>query len=115
MRKVSLKRMTIFIDESSHWHGKSLAAALLERMRKEGIAGATVLRGSSGYGTHGQIHTTSIIDLATNLPIMVIAVDQPDKIEALHPMLDEMVQQGLVVIDEVVGYVPGPANATDKS
>jgi uncharacterized protein len=111
MQKVELKRMTIFIDESAHWHGKSLASALLERMRKEGISGATVLRGSSGYGAHGQIHTSSIIDLATNLPIMVIAVDRPDRIESLHPMLDEMVKDGLVIIDEVVGYVPGPPNA----
>jgi PII-like signaling protein len=112
MQKVALKRMTVFIDESSHWKGKSLATALLERMHKEGIAGATVLRGSSGYGTHGQIHTTSIIDLATNLPIMVIAVDEPDKIEALHPMLDEMLKEGLVIIDDVVGYVPGRADAS---
>jgi PII-like signaling protein len=109
MKQVALKRMTIFIDESSRFHGHNLSTALLERMRKEGIAGATVLRGSSGYGSHGQIHTTSIVDLVTNLPVILIAVDAPEKIDRLHPMLDEMVKEGLVIIDDVVGYVPEQA------
>jgi PII-like signaling protein len=110
MQKISLKRMTIFMSESAHWHGKALSTALLERIRKEGIAGATVLRGSAGYGAHGQIHTMSILDLATDLPVILIAVDDPAKIDALHPMLDEMLHDGLVIIDDVVGYLPGPAN-----
>ena len=109
MQKVALKRLMIFIDESAHWESKSLSTALLERFRREGIAGATVLHGSSGFGIHGQVHTASIMTLATNLPVIVIVVDRPEKVEKLHPILDEMVRQGLVTIDDVVGYVPGGA------
>ena len=96
----------IFIDESARWHNTSLSAALLERFHAEGVAGASVIRGSAGYGHNGQMHTATILSLATNLPIIVVAVDHPELIDRLHPILDEMVLEGLVTVDEVDGFVP---------
>ncbi len=95
------KRVMIFIDETDRFHGSNLGSAIVERVRKEGCAGATVLRGSLGFGVHGQVHTTAIVDLSINLPVVIIVVDDVDKIDALLPILQEMVTEGLILVDEV--------------
>jgi PII-like signaling protein len=96
-----VKRLMIFIDETDRWHGANLSDAIVERVRKEGSAGATVLRGMVGFGVHGQVHTTSIVDLSVNLPVVMIVIDEPEKIDRLLPILQEMVKEGLITIDEV--------------
>jgi PII-like signaling protein len=101
------RRVRVYIGESDHWHGKPLFTAIVERCRREGLAGATVLRGIEGFGANSRIHTARILRLSEDLPIVVDIVDRPDRIERLLPMLDEMVTEGLITLEEVhvVKYV----------
>lgn len=100
----------VMIGESDLWKHQPLHVALLERLRREGFAGATVLRGIGGFGAHSVVHTTHILRLSEDLPLVVEVVDSPDQIERLLPILDEMVQEGLVTMERVrvVKYAAGP-------
>ena len=93
--------LRIFIGESDKWHGKPLYEAIILRARELGVAGATMLRGMMGYGAASRIHTAKILRLSEDLPIVVEIVDSKDKIESLLPMIDEMVQEGLVTLENV--------------
>jgi PII-like signaling protein len=95
------KQLRIFIGESDRWHHRSLADALLEMLREEGLAGATVLRGVAGFGAHSRIHTAHVLRLSEDLPIVIEVIDRPDRIEKVMPRLDEMVREGLVVVSDV--------------
>jgi PII-like signaling protein len=91
----------IFIGESDHWHGKPLYEAIVLRAREEGIAGATVVRGLEGYGASSHLHTTRLLELSSDLPVVIEIVDQVDRVEAFLPVLDEMVGDGLVTTERV--------------
>lgn len=93
--------LRIFIGESDRWKGGPLHAAILERARREGLAGATVFKGHSGFGSHSLIHTASILRLSTDLPVLIEVVDTEEKIEAFLPLLDQMVEHGLVTLEKV--------------
>ena len=100
----------IFLGESDHWQHVPLARAILERLRREGFAGATVIRGSAGFGASSVIHTSSLVELSTDLPILIEVVDDADHVDRLLPILDEMVTGGALVTVErvrVVRYAPG--------
>lgn len=93
--------LRIFIGESDRWHGRPLSEAIVLRARELGLAGATVLRGLEGFGAHSRIHTSSILRLSQDLPIVVEIVDKPDRIEAFLPVLDEMVHEGMITVEKV--------------
>ncbi len=93
--------LRIFIGESDRWHGKPLYEAIILRARELGVAGATMLRGMMGYGAASRIHTAKILRLSEDLPIGVEIVDSKERIESLLPMIDEMVQEGLVTLENV--------------
>jgi uncharacterized protein len=95
------KMLKIYIGESDKWHGKPLATELVLRLRSEGIAGATVLRGVEGFGANSRIHTAHILRLSDDLPLVVEVVDRPDRIERVLPIVDEMVGDGLVTTIDV--------------
>jgi PII-like signaling protein len=95
------KRLSIYIGEADKWHGQPLAQALIERLRAEGIAGATVTRGILGYGANSRIHSAQILRLSEDLPLIIEVVDRQDHIERILPLVDEMVGEGLVVLDDV--------------
>jgi PII-like signaling protein len=99
----------IFIGESDRWKGRPLADALLERLRKEGFAGATVLRGLAGFGARSVVHTTHLLELSQDLPLVVEVVDSDEQVERLKPILDEMLADGLVTLEKVrvLRYEPG--------
>ena len=105
------KMLKIYIGESDRWRGKPLATALVERLRAEGMAGATVLRGVEGFGAASRLHTAHILRLSEDLPLVVEVIDSPERIARVLPIVDEMVGGGLVtVIDvEVVQYRHGTA------
>jgi PII-like signaling protein len=96
----------IYIGESDRWHGKPLYQAIIERLRKRGLAGATVLRGIEGFGAKAHLHTTRLLPLSEDLPVLIETVDQEDRIRAVLPELDEMVGDGLITLErvEVVAY-----------
>ena len=91
--------LRIFIGESDRWHGMPLYEAIVRRAREEGLAGATVLRGMEGFGAHSRIHTAKILRLSEDLPIVVEIADRPERIEAFLPLLDEMVQEGMMTLE----------------
>lgn len=93
--------LRIFIGESNHWHGRPLHLALVEKAREDGLAGATVLRGMEGFGAKSVIHTTRLLELSGDLPIVVEIVDTVEKINAFLAHVDEMVEDGLVTTERV--------------
>ena len=93
--------LRIFIGESDRWHGKPLYEAIVERARAEGLAGATVFRGLEGFGAHSRLHTTRLLRLSEDLPVLIELVDEAAKIEAFLPGLDEMVAEGMVTLEKV--------------
>ena len=98
-----------FVAAARGWHGQPLHLALLERFRKEGLAGATVFRGIGGFGARSVIHTTHILRLSEHLPIVVEVVDTPEHVARMLPIVDEMVREGLVTVEKVrvIKYSPG--------
>ena len=101
--------LRIFVGESDRWKGKPLFEAIVQEARHQGLAGATVFRGFEGFGAHSRIHTTRILRLSEDLPILVEIVDAEDKIQAFLPVLDDMVQEGLVTVEKatVIFYRAG--------
>ena len=113
------QQVWIFLGESDQWHGRPLSLALLELLKRNGIAGGTVLRGIAGYGAHSFIHTASLVELSSDLPILVTFVDRPDRIARVMPDILEMVREGLITTTpvEVIKYTsraigPFPAHLT---
>jgi len=100
------KLLRIFIGESDTWHGKPLYQAIVLRLREEGLAGATVIRGIEGFGAKSHLHTSRILRLSEDLPLLIEVVDEAARIDAVLPVLDEMIEDGLVTLEkvEVVHY-----------
>jgi PII-like signaling protein len=95
------KLLRLFIGESDTWHGKPLYHAIVERVRKEGLAGATVIRGIEGFGADSHLHTSRILRLSEDLPVVIEIVDTPERIDAIVPLLDEMVSEGMLTLERV--------------
>jgi PII-like signaling protein len=95
------KRLRIYIGEADSWNGKSLYQAIVLKAKALDMAGATVFRGLMGYGANSRIHTARIVELSSDLPILVEIIDSEEYIAKLLPFLDEMVQEGMVTIDDI--------------
>jgi uncharacterized protein len=91
----------VFIGEGDKWKHQPLSVALLERLRREGFAGATIFRGVAGFGAHSVVHASHILRLSQDLPILIEIVETEERVQALLPILEEMVQEGLVTIEKV--------------
>jgi PII-like signaling protein len=100
------KLLRIFIGESDKHGRKPLYQAIVEMLREEGMAGATVLRGIEGFGATSRLHTARILRLSEDLPIVIEVADTAERIEAIMPKIDEMVSEGMVTLErvEVVSY-----------
>ncbi|UOX84673.1 DUF190 domain-containing protein [Amycolatopsis sp. FBCC-B4732] len=94
-------RLTIYLGEADHWHHKPLYHEIVRRARAAGLAGASVLRGVEGYGASSLIHTTRILSLSEDLPVVIVIIDAEEKLRAFLPQLDELVGEGLVTLDRV--------------
>lgn len=93
--------MRIHIGESDKWEGKLLYEALVETFRKEGFSGVTVLRGVAGYGSSSRLHTSKILRLSQDLPIVLEVVEYLERIEQILPRLDGMIGGGLITLEKV--------------
>lgn len=93
--------LRIFIGESDRWQGAPLYQAIVRAAREHGLAGATVWRGMEGFGANSRVHTSKILRLSTDLPIVVEIVDRAEQIDAFLPLLDGMVTEGLMTVETV--------------
>ena len=93
--------LRIFIGESDRWHGKPLYEAIVQLVRKEGLAGATVIRGIEGFGADSRMHTARILRLSEDLPVVIEIVDTAENVDRVLPMLDEMVTEGMLTTERV--------------
>jgi PII-like signaling protein len=93
--------LRIFIGESDKVHGKPLSEVIVMEARRNGMAGATVVRGFLGFGANSRIHTSKVLRLSEDLPLVVEIVDSEDKIDAFMPFLDEVIDEGLITKEKV--------------
>lgn len=107
--------MRIFIGESDRWRDQPLHEALIRAMRANDLAGATVYRGILGYGAHRRVHKEKALSLSHDYPIMISVIDTGQKLQQFLPLVDEMVQEGLVVLSDVdiIKYSPRPEDITE--
>lgn len=95
------KLLRIFIGEGDRHEGRPLYEWIVRKAREEGLAGATVLRGLLGFGAHSRIHTSKILRLSGDLPIVVEIVDTEERIESFLPLVDAVIQEGLATVERV--------------
>jgi hypothetical protein len=94
--------LRVFIGESDRFENKPLHEAIVVKVRELGLAGATVLRGSEGFGAHSVVHTSNLLAMSTDLPILIEIVDSEQKIKLLLPHLETMVKEGMITMEYVV-------------
>ncbi len=106
--------LRIFIGETDRYHGQPLYRAIVQRLRKERIAGVTVLKGVMGYGANSVLHSANLLRLSESMPMVIEVVDSRDHIDRVLPALDEMIGEGLVTLERVavLRYEP-KGNAAD--
>jgi PII-like signaling protein len=106
--------LRVFVGESDRWEGRPLYEAIVRKVREKGLAGATVRRGMQGFGAHSRIHTTKILRLSEDLPIIIEIVDKAERIEGILPELDRMVTEGLITQERVhvIAYRHNEAGAS---
>ncbi|TAN61127.1 DUF190 domain-containing protein [bacterium] len=105
----SAEILRVYIGESDKSGGKPLYQAIVEEARKRGMAGATVLRGTLGFGVNSRLHSAKVLRLSEDLPMVVEIVDKPERIEVFLPWLDTAVKEGLITIEtvRVIAYRSG--------
>ncbi|WP_217140104.1 DUF190 domain-containing protein [Streptomyces sp. AC627_RSS907] len=114
-------RVTVLVGENDTWHHRPLYSEIVHRAHAAGLAGASVFRGVEGFGASSLIHTTRLLSLSEDLPVAVVIVDTQERVRAFLPLLDELVAEGLVVLDdcEVIRYAgrqdtPAGTGETDR-
>ena len=93
--------LRIFIGEDDKFKGSPLYEAIVTKAREMHLAGATVLRGPMGFGASSRLHTTKILRLSEDLPLVIEIVDSEDKIDGFLPVLDGMMSSGLITLEKV--------------
>jgi uncharacterized protein len=91
--------LRVFVGETDKHQGVPLYEWILKKAKQEGLAGGTALRGIAGFGAHSQMHSSKILDISANLPIIVEIIDSRDKIEEFLPFLEEAVKEGLATVE----------------
>ncbi len=110
-------RLSIFIGENDRYRHRPLYSEIVHRAHAAGLAGASVLRGYEGYGASSRIHTSRILSLSEDLPVLIIIVDRPEAVRAFIPQIEDLVAEGLIIMDEVevVRYVGRHAAGVDPA
>lgn len=93
--------LRIFVGEADKFEGRPLYEVIVEEARRRGLAGATVTTGKLGFGANSRIHTSKLLRLSEDLPIIIEIVDQSDKIAEFLPILDSMIGEGLVTLEPI--------------
>lgn len=93
--------LRIFVGQRDSWHGRPLHSAIVELLRREGVAGASVFRGIEGFGSHHEIHLAKVFSFGSDLPVLIEVVDTEDKIAALIPRIDDMMSEGTMTLERI--------------
>ena len=93
--------LRVFIGDADLHDGKPLYQVLVERARGLGLRGATVLHGAMGFGRHSRVRTAKLVELSSDLPLVVELVDSQEAVERFLPVVDELVQEGMVTVEKV--------------
>lgn len=93
--------LRIFIGESDRYDGRPLHEAIVLKAREQHLAGATVLRGTMGFGKSSRLHTSKILRLSYDLPVVIEITDSEETINAFLPVLDGMISGGLITLEKV--------------
>lgn len=103
-------RLSIYIGESDQWHHKPLYTEIVHRAHAAAMAGASVFRGFEGFGASNHLHTTRMLSLSEDLPLVVIIIDTEEKIRGFLPQVEDLVTNGLITLEtlDVVRYVARP-------
>ncbi|MGS2646287.1 MULTISPECIES: DUF190 domain-containing protein [unclassified Streptosporangium] len=94
-------RLTIFVDDTDTWHHRPLYTEIVHRAHAAGLAGASVFHGLEGFGTTSIVHTSRLLSMADELPVAITIVDTEERIRAFLPQLDDLLTEGLAILDEV--------------
>ena len=105
----------IYIGESDTWHGRPLYEAIVHLLRERGLAGATVIRGIEGFGAKQHLHTTRILSLSQDLPVLIEVVDQEERLRAILPELNAMVSEGLITLERVEIFAYRATGEADRT
>ena len=100
LKQEELVLMRIFVGESDRYQKQPLYEALVELCRDQGVAGATVIKGAMGYGSRSKVHSDRFLRLSSDLPVVIEVVDCQDKIDAVLPLIEDMLQGGLVTLEK---------------
>ena len=101
MNATEAVKLTIYLSESTRSARRPLYEAVIELLQREGIAGVTVLHGIAGYGADKRMHTLKVVRLSGDLPVVLVAIDRRERVDAVLPQLDALISQGLVTIEPV--------------
>jgi hypothetical protein len=107
--------LRVFIGESDRWEHKPLHEAILQHARQLGLGGATVLRGVEGFGAHSVVHKAQLLEMSTDLPIVVEMVDSEEKIRLLLPGLETMVREGMITMEHVIILLRSPGESKSSA
>jgi PII-like signaling protein len=91
--------LRVFVGETDKYQGVPVYEWLLKKAKEHGLAGGTAVRGIAGFGAHSQMHSSKILDISANLPIVIEIIDIPDKIEQFLPFVEEAIKEGLATIE----------------
>ena len=110
-QQTKAQELTIYIGESDHWKGSPLYAVIVNKLKEIGVAGVTVLHGVEGFGSSGKLHTDRFEVLFQQMPVVIHAVDAPERIAVALAVLDELLTEALVTVQDVqaIRYIKDPA------
>ena len=98
---VQRKVLSIYIDQTDRWHDTSLSQAIVFTLERNGVAGATVIEGTMGYGIHRRVHRKGLFGVSDEKPVLILAVDEEDRLRSVIPQLIPMVKEGLITLHDV--------------
>jgi PII-like signaling protein len=93
--------VTVYVNSTDQWHGRPLYSAIIDLCRARGIAGATVIRCTEGYGASGRLHSPRLLELSENLPVRIEIIDTAERIDPFLAALGEMIGEGLVTVSHI--------------